>query len=726
VGIFLMECSLDYIWILKALAELPFSVGKNLLADILTGNLKNKSVVKNRLDELGSFGELDLERNKIFQEIDRLVVNGMIEFVASDYNKFVKVLSLTAKGRAEIFNPELNGRKLGKRFDFGKTEITEADRVRFRELDSFLGMFNDEQKKAIISEGANVLCVAGAGSGKTMVLTKRIEFLVKYRGVAPKDILAITFTRKAKQEMERRLYGLGVNGVAVHTFNSFCEGILRKHEVKIYGRSIRMQSYGDKILAMNMALASMGLDMDDVLDGYFNVGQKKFMTRNQMANSFMNDCFSVMDYFKVTGIEEYDFSKGVDVKHKKSAERIRNIMMYLKRHMKTQGLRDYSDQMIDAIDFLKKNSNDIPKFGHVLVDEYQDVNAMQIELLDLLVVPNLFVVGDPRQSIFGWRGSDINYILDFEKSRGNVEVVHLTKNYRSGRGIVEFMNNSISEMGLPDLEVGWNSVFGVSGCRKNNDVKIKILNFENEAMEREFVLREIVDGNIAYGDIFVLARTNRQLMELSALMKSRGVSHFVKEDARIEDSRVGSEKSASLEVGSGKVTLATVHAIKGLEAKKVFVIGVNEANFPCKASDHPAIEMVKRDEYDREEEERRLFYVAISRAKEILYLTYSGKKPSYFINDKMKGMVDKKTDDREQMTGDVDSDVAEELKSWRRVLSLEKGVPAYVVLSNAVIDEIIRVKPKDADELSEVKGIGSAKLVEYGARILEIVNGVEE
>jgi superfamily I DNA/RNA helicase len=713
-----MENSLNYVLVLRVLAELPFNVGKNLLVDVLNGNLKNKSVVKNRLDELESFGELDWGKDRILREVDRLVLNGMIEFVESDYNKFVKLLSLTAKGRAEIESPSLDGKKLGKKFDFGKTEIREEDRVRFRELDSFLGRFNDEQKKAIISEGANVLCVAGAGSGKTTVLTKRIEFLVKYRGVAPRDILAITFTKKARQEMERRLFDLGVDGVAVHTFNSFCEGILRKNEARIYGRPTRIQGYPDKILAMNMALASLGLSMDDVLDGYFTVGQKKFMTGSRMANSFMNDCFSVMDYFKVTGIKEYDFSKGIDEKHKKSAERIRDITRYLGEHMEVQGLRDYSDQMIDAIGFLKRSPVDIPKFEHVLVDEYQDVNAMQIELLDLLAAPNLFAVGDPRQSIFGWRGSDINYILEFGapkgvppaqmasasadkvgKDLGDAEIIHLTKNYRSGREIVEFMNSSISEMGLPDLE------------HHNNfkNVMIKILDFENEAAEREFVLGEIVDGDIPNKDIFVLARTNRQLMELSQLMKKRGVKHVVKTD----------EVRKPIEGGEGDVTLATVHAIKGLQAKKVFVIGVNESNFPCKASDHPAVEMVKRDEYDREEEERRLFYVAISRAKKILYVTYSGKKASYFINDEMIQMVNgnEKIDVKEE----VDDGVAGELKSWRKVLSEEKEVPAYVVLSNVVIDEIARVKPKDADELAGVKGIGPAKLIEYGAKILEIV-----
>ena len=722
---------LDYLHILKALMELPFQVGKNLLADFLNGNYKNKSVIKNRLDELDNFDSLSWDKNRIYREVDKLVANGMIEMVTSDYNHFVKVLSLTIKGRNEITRPTLPSKKLASKVEFVKTEISEEDKVRFEAMGSFLESFNDEQKKAIISESLNLLCVAGAGSGKTTVLTKRIEFLVKYKSVNPSKILAITFTRKARQEMERRLAEFGVEGVSVHTFNSFCERILRQHGNVIYGRPIRVQSYGDKILAMNMALASMGISMEDAIAGYFTLAQRKFKTGAQMANSFMNDCFSVMDYFKVSGQDTYDFSKDVDEKNKHNAERIYRIIQYLKEHMATQGLRDYSDQIIDAIKFLRGNPDAVPQFEHVLVDEYQDVNAMQIDLLGLLKPKNLFAVGDPRQSIFGWRGADINYILNFEKDYGtpagvspaemasadvdkvgNVEIIHLTKNYRSAKEIVEFMNHSIAEMGLPNLE----------HHNEFENVKIKILNFDNEEDERAFVIRNIIDGDIPNGEIFVLARTNRQLMELSRLMKAKGIEHIVRTDD------VAGTGGREL-VTSGTVTLATVHAIKGLEAKKVFVIGSNEQNFPCKASDHPAIEMIKNDDYDKEEEERRLFYVAISRAKEILYVTYSGKKPTYYLNDEMHRIANGGLGIRDlgfagkndNVDSDVNSDLVGELKSWRSAVSEEKGIAAFMVLSNAVIDEIAKVKPKEADELARVNGIGPAKLIEYGAKILEIV-----
>ncbi len=695
------EENLEYLKILKALMELPFQVGKTLLADFLNGDYKNKSVVKNNLDELYNFGSLCWDKNKIYQEIDKLITNGMIELSTSDYNQFVKILRLTIKGQNEITHPTMSKKELKNRIKLKQTKVTEEDKEKFKALESFLGEYNNKQKKAIISEAGKILCVAGAGSGKTTVLTKRIEFLVKYQGVSPEKILAITFTRKARQEMEKRLYELNINSVNVHTFNSFCEKILQKHGHQIYGRPTKVQSYTDKILAMNMALENLGIGMEDALQSYFTPQQRKFKTGNQLANSFMNDCFSVMDYFKVTGEEEYDFSKNVDIKNRYNAKRVYQIIKYLKEHMLMQGLRDYTDQILDATKFLKNNIPEIPEFEYILVDEYQDVNAMQVELIHLLKPKNFFAVGDPRQSIFGWRGANINYILNFEKDYPNSEIIHLTKNYRSVRDIVKFMNHSIESMGLPDLEYH----------QESKDVKIKIIDFESEETERNFIIKKILESKVTRGEIFVLVRTNRQLQEISQLMKKQGISHIVKTD----------EIQKHTEGTISDVTLATIHAIKGLEAKKIFVVGCNEQNFPCKASDHPAIEMIKTDDYNKLEEERRLFYVAISRAKEILYLTYSGKKRTYFINDEMLKMIEGKSLPKQDKSESTNPRILEELVSWRSILSHENNVPAYTILNNKTIELISQKLPTTAEELSKIDGIGPSKLIKYGARILEIV-----
>jgi superfamily I DNA/RNA helicase len=607
----------DYLKVLEAIKELPFSVGKNLLIDFLYGSMKNKSIKNNKLQSLDSFGSLDKEKNEITSIIDNLIENKLLEVVQAKKNKFLKIIKITPLGNQELISPNFYNKKLSNNFKFSDTKITDNDRLIFKELDSFLNKYNDFQKKAIISDKEKILCIAGAGSGKTSVLTKRIEFLIKYKGIDPKKILAITFTRKAKEEMQNRLNNFGII-TNIETFNSFCEKILKKYGMKIYGRPVNVITYGNKVMALSLALSSIGLTMDIAVNRYFSDTQKKYKEPQRLYNIFMNDCFFILDYFKSKGKELYDFSIDAPIKEKENAKMIYMICKFLDNHMRVQGLRDFTDQMLDTIKYFKEHNWAIPEFEHVLVDEYQDVNSTQIELLGLFNPKNLFVVGDPRQSIFGWRGSNINFILKFSENHKNSEIITLTKNYRSSKYIVELMNASIKDMKLPDIEYDIDS-----------NKQIKILNFENDIEENEFIINKIIESGIKPAEIFVLARTNRQINELSSLMKQKGIKHIVKTD------EVNNPQYSE----NDDITLATIHSIKGLEAKMVFVIGVNEQNFPCKAQDHPVIEMIKIDEYDREEEEKRLFYVAISRAKHILYLTYTGKKPTYFINDDMMNII---------------------------------------------------------------------------------------
>ncbi|MFA5856085.1 MAG: UvrD-helicase domain-containing protein [Candidatus Pacearchaeota archaeon] len=611
IPIFNRDESLDYIKVLNAVSEIPFSVGKNLLIDFLSGDESNDSITKNNLEDLETFNSFPNDKDKAKSFVETLINRGMIEVVSSDINKFWKILKITEKGKRERIDPKMN-----KKMTFSKTIITEEDKMMFKELDTFLSKFNDSQKKAIISNKDSILCVAGAGSGKTTVLTKRIEFLIKYKGINPDKILAITFTRKARQEMEERLLKLDIS-VRIETFNSFCEKILINYQSKIYGRPMKVISYQNKIFLTMFALSNLGITMQNAIDRYFSSSQKKNKSTEELSNILMNDCFFILDYFKTKNQEMYDFSSDAELKNKDSAKMIYNICKQVKEQMYIQGLRDYTDQVLDVIKFYKNNKSFIPVFEHLLVDEYQDVNAMQIELLELFSSKNLFCVGDPRQSIFGWRGSDINYIIDFEEKHPGSEIITLDKNYRSNKHIVNFINSSIKDMGLPDLE---------SHYEGKKD--INMFNFDSEVKEFEYVISEILHSNIEKEKIFVLARTNGQLSELSRHLKHLNIPHILKKD-----------DSSTLTARSGEVTLATIHSIKGLEAKLVFIIGCNEMNFPCKASDHPVIEMIKIDDYDKEAEERRLFYVALSRARHRLVLTYTGKKPTYFINDEMMNFL---------------------------------------------------------------------------------------
>jgi len=697
---------LDYLLVLRALKDIPFSVGRKLLIDYLKGSEANKSILKNRLHLLDSFGTMIYEDDELNQIIDSLILNGIITITSVDGKKFWKVLELSAKGKKELDHPTLYKRKLSFHFRDVKTEITDEDKRKFSVFGSFLHSFNDEQKKSIICDNIHILCLAGAGSGKTTVLTKRIEFLVNYKRIDSKKILAITFTRKARMEMMRRISKMGLTeSVKVETFNSFCEKILRKHNDIVYDKPVRVVTYRDKIKMIHRALTSLGQTMSQAVDVYFTTAQKRGKSDDQLANIFLNDCFFIRDYFKFRNkkIDASCFETSGN-SDERSTKIVFAVCNYIEAYMKKQGLRDFADQLVDTIALFEKHKELIPEYEHVLIDEYQDVNSTQIKLVDILKPPNLFCVGDPRQSIYGWRGSDIRYILNFEDKYPACEVITLTKNYRSTKHIVNVINTSIHNMGLADLE---SSIDG--------DKDVKLLKFSSEAAEFEFVVQKIIASGIPKGEIFVLARTNRQLNELSDILRARRIKHIVRSD----------EMRKSISSGIDDVTLATIHAIKGLEAELVFVIGCSYANFPCKGSEHPVVDMVKVEEYDKEEEERRLFYVAMSRAKKSLYLSYSGSRPTYFINSDMLGMMDAKelkVQVKKMANTGFPGDVVSRLKNWRREVSNAMGVPAFMIMHDRTIAELADVMPKSTDDLSRIHGFGPVKIKKYGDDILDVVN----
>ncbi len=700
---------MDYLNILRALEEIPFSVGKKLLAEFLMGKKLNESVQRNQLFKKEHFGILAYSEKEIFRLVDKLLLNDLIKLTSLSKNKFWKVLEITEKGRKEIRDPSLHKKKLSFSFKDIVTEITEKDKKMFEALDSFLGKFNDCQKKAIISEKENILCIAGAGSGKTTALTKRIEFLIKYRSADPKKILAITFTRKARQEMISRLRkDHSADEVNIETFNSFCEKILRKHENIAYQNKVRVISYRDKYMIMKNALRKQGIGMDRAIDIYFSFSQKRGKTKEQLANIFMNDCFFIRDYLKFKGRNIKDAAlDDIEPGHEKSAELVTGICGFIDSYMEKAGLRDFADQLIDAIDLFEKHKDLIPDFDHILVDEYQDINSTQIKLIDILSPKNLFCVGDPRQSIYGWRGSDIKYILNFEEKYPGCGIITLNRNYRSTEHIVSLVNTFIENMGLPGLE---------SAAEGEKD--IKLLKFKNENSEFEFIIQRILAADVPREEIFVLARTNKQLNELSDTMKRRNIKHVVKSD----------EMKRSIIAGKGELTLATIHSIKGMEAEMVFVMGCTSSKFPCRASEHPVIDMIKVDEYDKEEEEKRLLYVAMSRAKKSLYISYSGGL-SYFIDDNVLEMIDKqelkleaKAPAAKKKMKKGSSNIIAELKDWRYSTSQELGIPAYMVMHDKTIEDLAEKMPSTPAELKEVHGFGPSKISRFGEEILGIVN----
>lgn len=720
------ETEPDHVKILRAINEIPFNVGGNLLVDFLQGNRKNKSITSNKMYDLDTFGCLDLMSEDIKYILDKLTINRMVNKVSPSFNKFVKVYEITPVGIKELSEPKLHKGFEGALEPEKYARVTEDDRRIFAGFGSFLEKFNDEQKKSIVSSTEKILCIAGAGTGKTTTLTKRIEFLVRFRSVSPSKVLAITFTRKAKRQLEERLARYnGCNAVNVETFNSFCERMLQRHGKLIYPKPVRMINFSGKAKLVTEAMKILKINGSAIVRGYFSGQQRRNKTERELFASIVNDCFYVIDFFK-SDSRKISHSKlmleRIEERKRPVMDRFLDACILTDALMKKGGFRDYSDQLEDTIRLFTKFPDTIPPFEHVLVDEYQDVNSSQIKFIDLLGPKNVFAVGDPRQAIFGWRGSKIDYILDFEKKYDGCEIIPLVKNYRSGKGIVDAANETIKLMGLPDIEPG-----------KEIADTIELNNYDSEKDELYSVSERIENLDIEPNEIFVLARTNRQLLDLSQILKSKGIKHVVKSDELLR-----SKKEAK-----DDIILSTIHAIKGLEARIVFVIGCTRTNFPCRASEHPVTDMFSMHNYDKEEEERRLFYVALTRAKERLVLSYYGKTMTNYINrsvmkmisESMRNMPKIKVSNSTARQGTKrettrkefapSGDLVNDLKTWRLMQADLEGVPAYMVLSNRALHEICKLKPDTKDKLSKVNGIGPVKLERYGDELISILSKSE-
>ncbi|MFO7710474.1 MAG: UvrD-helicase domain-containing protein [Candidatus Woesearchaeota archaeon] len=587
---------IEYIPVLRAFTDLPFNVGKKLLIDYLRGIDSNPSIKRNRLDKRRTFGYFELYQPQEVEEIIDLLLKHKLVEVTTIEGTHYRVLTRTKKGDYELVDPKmaeaLNKQPASMRTF--TTNITDEERQCFTALEPYLSYYNDSQKKAIISNAQNILCVAGAGTGKTTVLTKRIDFLMRYRSVKPRRILAITFTRKAREEMQNRVDS---DKVAIHTFNSFCEKYLSTFEDVIYKQKTAVISFKDKIRLLNHVLQKQNISMDYVLNNYFSKTKLK-QGKDKLSMIFLNDCFSVIDLCKLENVP-------FDELHQQEYGFMMPICKEMHDTMQKRGLRDYTDQLLDCINFFRSYPSYVPSFDHILVDEFQDVNSQQMELLDILAPSNLFCVGDPRQSIYGWRGSKIKYILEFPERYEDSEVISLTDNYRSRERIVNAINSAIKPMKLPDLKSTRNG--GTTSMKK----------FDTQEEEFDFVIKTLLKKECPRNQIFILARTNKQLKDLSDYLKQRNIRHLHK-------SEDGNEIPSP-----DQVVLSTVHSIKGLEAEVVFAIGCSFLNYPCKASDHPILDAIKVEDYDKDEEERRLLYVALSRAHKELHVTYTGQKTRF-------------------------------------------------------------------------------------------------
>src|SRR5829696_2964330 len=374
--------------------------------------------------------------------------------------------------------------------------------------DQYLADLNPAQREAVLATEGPVLVVAGAGSGKTRVLTYRIAHLVSAVGVKPQEILAITFTNKAAGEMRERLEGV-LGGIArtmwAMTFHSACGRILRTEAPKLgYRSNFTIYDQADQVRLVKLCLEELERD------------PKRFVPRGIHAqiSKAKNQLIGPEEY-RSRVASFYD-------------QTVADAYELYQRRLFGSNAVDFDDLLMLTVDVLERFPESLERwqnaFRYVLVDEYQDTNHAQYRLLQLLSAQhrNVFAVGDPDQSIYSFRSADIRNILDFEIDFPEAQTIALEQNYRSTNSILESANHVISHNRERKPKNLWSEL--------GEGEPVRVIEVEDEHAEARFVaaqIAQLVDHGVAGSEIAVFYRTNAQSRVLEDVLVRQQVPYQV-------------------------------------------------------------------------------------------------------------------------------------------------------------------------------------------------------
>lgn len=358
---------------------------------------------------------------------------------------------------------------------------------------SIYDTLNDKQQEAVYYTEGPLLILAGAGSGKTRVLTHRVAYLIDKKGVNPWNILAITFTNKAAGEMRERvdqLVGFGAESIWVSTFHSMCVRILRRH-IHLLGYDTNFTIYDSD---------DQKTLMKDICK-LLNIDTKIFRERSLLSTiSHAKD--------KLITPEEFRLEAGGDFALLKLAQ----VYEEYEKQLRANNALDFDDLLVKTVQLFQTQADVLEsyqeRFQYIMVDEYQDTNTVQFELVRLLASKyrNLCVVGDDDQSIYKFRGANIKNILNFEEFFEDAKVIKLEQNYRSTNNILNAANAVIkNNRGRKDKAL-WTD--------KGDGERIYFRQFDTAYDEAEYIVddigKQVSDGKFSYHDNAVLYRTNAQ------------------------------------------------------------------------------------------------------------------------------------------------------------------------------------------------------------------------
>ena len=614
------------------------------------------------------------------------------------------------------------------------------------ERDQIFAGLNAEQRQAVETVRGPVCILAGAGSGKTTTITRRIANQVASGTFDAHQLLAVTFTDKAATEMRERLAALGVDGLTARTFHSAALAQLR----------------------------SFGLDPGRILPS-------KALLLRQIGNTLpppykfrpAGDLATEVEWAKNRRLTPDTYLEGLgDHAPPIPPDLMLRVFRRYEQQKADRDCVDFEDLLELAIRLFDEDADVLAlvraRYRAFTVDEYQDVNLLQQTLLDRWLGDRdeLCAVGDDYQSIYAFTGATAAYLLALPRRFPDAEVVRLEANYRSSPQVLALANRIVPALGGAEKVLRPTCPPGPEPITQS---------FEERAGEAAFVLERVqalhAEG-VPYQEIAILCRTNARLADFEepfheAKIPFQGASLLGREAARRLLTRLRKVTSTDVAVvvrayaeeagwlerppeklgerevvrqadlsrlvrlaeefadgertardfvldleerfgtGGGErrgVHLLTLHGAKGLEFEAVFIPRVEERELPIRQAKKP----------DEIAEERRLLYVGMTRAKRHLALTWSGKPSRFLVELGLETRAPRRA-------AEPDDPLYAALKRWRLERATADDLPAYVVFHNSTLAEIAGRRPRDLSELGSVPGVGPTKLERYGDEVLAVL-----
>ena len=652
------------------------------------------------------------------------------------------------------------------------------------ETDRLLRGMNEHQVAAVLSDASPLRILAGAGSGKTRVLTHRIAHRSEAGTLDPSRVLAVTFTRKAAGELRERLGRLGLrDGVHAGTFHAIAYAQLR-------------QRWEER-----------GITPPELLDRKFAMVARLLPGRGRKDDrSTPLDVVAEIEWAAARRITPQDYEREATRAHRRPPVPLGTVATVYDDFTQLKRRR----RLVDFDDILRLAARDLEadpvyaaarrwRFRHIFVDEFQDVNPLQFHLLQQWLGPDsdTCIVGDPNQAIYAWNGADAGYLIDFDRYFPGGSTVTLEDNYRSTPQILAVANGV--------LQQGPSVAIRLRPHRPAGAVPT-VRALPDDTAEARAVARACRDGHrpgVPWSAQAVLVRTNAQTALIAEAMSAAGVPHRVRgsgrllEQPEVTDALQVLRRSASLEIGladlehdlgdrsrlteeraanvtevvrlgreylalepagdtaaflawlsttlrdedrggGDAVDIVTFHAAKGLEWPVVHIAGLEEGYVP-----------IHHAETDADvDEERRLLYVALTRARDELHCTWArsrtfgsrtmNRSPSMWVDSiettlgvaptelsraqgAERARSARRSVRRAPAAEGPELELFEALRSWRRDQARAADVPAFVIFNDATLTAIARHRPRSAAQLLKVPGIGPVKAQRFGPDVLRIV-----